>query len=310
MTHSNKKESIQQPPQHSIVAEVPCEYVTINLADGYKGWCRFFNTHDAKRAVLYLHGIQSHGGWFLDSINYLYQRGITVLAPDRRGSGMNTPDRGHCHSPNQLLLDLDLWMDWLINRTQTKQVDIVAVSWSGKWALVYAARHPDKVRSLTLVTPGLCAQVDINLREKIHIGVDGLLHPHRQHEIPLNEPTLFTTNPDKLAFIENDPLKLTHATASFFVTSTRLDMAVRRELWKISVPVYLFLAENDCIIDNQATSKLLRPVLEPINTCDPTGANFEKAKIYPNAHHTLDFEADPECYYSDLNRILVSPLPP
>jgi len=286
------------PPAASLVCDTPCDLITLELADNYKAYARLFATPNAERAVLYLHGIQSHSGWFLQSCDFIRQRGLTILAPDRRGSGLNNIQRGHCDSPTQLIGDVNRCVDWLCRHRGCRQIDIVAVSWSGKLALAYAHRYQQKVRSLVLVTPGLRARIDISLREKISIGADGLLKPHRLHEIPLNEPSLFTANPAMLTFIENDPLKLTYATASFFITSTRLDKMARSAVSKINIPTYLFLAGHDRIIDNNATIDLLRPILQPIP------ATTEPARLYSNAHHSLDFEPHPNPFFQELANVL------
>ena len=281
-------------PIDSIVCDSDCELVSLKLRDGYRGYGRLFEAAGTDRAVLYLHGIQSHGGWFLRSCEELRRAGVTVLAPDRRGSGLNRSARGHCDNPRQLLDDVDRALQWLQNHTAATAIDLVAVSWSGKLALVYAAEYPDKVRSVTLVTPGLCARVDISLKEKIAIGLHGVINTRQDHEIPLNDPRLFTAHLPMLRFIENDPLKLTHATASFFITSTRLDGQVRRAVNRVRAPVRLFLAEHDQIIDNQATLALLKPVLTAPSADRPT------AQVYPGAHHALDFEPDPGLFFDEL----------
>jgi alpha-beta hydrolase superfamily lysophospholipase len=285
------------PPAQSLVCDVPCKLISLTMPDGYQSYARFFEQPDSSKAVLYLHGIQSHGGWFLRSCDYLGRQGFNVLAPDRRGSGLNRQQPGHCDNPEQLINDVDSCVSRLIENTGVKKIDIVAVSWSGKLALAYAGRFAEKLRRLILVTPGLCAKVDITLREKISVGIDGLAQPHKQHEIPLNEPTLFTANEPMLRFLRDDPLKLTHATASFFITSVRLDNMVRQIISRIQTPVYLFLAGQDRIIDNQATINLLKPVLKDA----PGGQNHI---IYPQAHHTLDFEPEPQKFFADLAALL------
>jgi alpha-beta hydrolase superfamily lysophospholipase len=289
-------------PRESLVDDIACELVQVEQGGGFVGWTRFAMKKGSDpffRGVVYLHGIQSHGGWFLRSCDYLRKQGMAVLAPDRRGSGLNRQNRGHCDSPKQLLEDVDCCVDWLRAKTGLEKVDIVAVSWSGKLALVYAAQQPAKVRSVVLVAPGLKARVDISLAEKIKIGAEGLLQPKKRHEIPLNDPKLFTANPAMLQFLENDPLKLTEATASFFITSRRLDMQVPKIGSKLTMPVYLFLAEHDRIIDNEATIELLKPVLKEPNK------SSESAKIYKGAHHTLDFEAEPGEFFADLGKVIL-----
>ena len=300
MTSDNLNHTIISPPAASLVSEVDCDLFTLELADGYPGRARLFKTANPLHTVVYLHGIQSHGGWFLRSCDFLKQQGMTVLAPDRRGSGLNPRDRGYCDCPTQLLEDVNYCVDWLGQHTGAKKMNLVAVSWSGKLALAYAHQYPEKIRSLALITPGLCPKVDVGLTDKIAIGAHGLVNPRHQHEIPLNDPTLFTQTPSMLTFIKNDPLKLTHATASFFITSARLDKTVRKIVGALKIPVYLFLAGFDRIIDNQATLKLLQPVLKPID------GSSESTRIYQNAHHTLYFEPDPHSFFDELARCLRS----
>ena len=314
----NEKNCTIEPPGESLVDDIPCDLVPVEQAGGFIGWARWLEVEGPKRAVVYLHGIQSHGGWFLRSCDYLRKQGIAVLAPDRRGSGLNAEDRGHCDSPKQLLEDVDCCVEWLQEKTGMERIDIVAVSWSGKLALAYAAQQPEKIRSVVLVAPGLKARIDIGLAEKIRIGAEGLLQPKKRHEIPLNDPKLFTANPVMLEFLQNDPLKLTEATASFFITSRRLDTKVPKAVAELRkhnqrahdkrghgtqtmLPVYLFLAEYDRIIDNEATIELLQPVLTK------TKKSGDLVKTYKGAHHTLDFEAEPGEFFADLGNVFLSP---
>jgi len=281
-------------PVESLVGDVSCDVVRLELAGGYFGYGRFYEAAAARRGVVYLHGIQSHGGWFLRSCDFLRGKGNTVLALDRRGSGLNQQDRGHCEGAGQLIEDVDRSVEWLRGQGGFDRVDLVAVSWGGKLALVYAGRYPEKVCSVVLVAPGLCTQVDISLREKIAVGAHGLVGPRKLHEIPLNDPELFTQTPEMIKFIAGDPLKLTEGTARFFITSSRLDWSVRKIMGELKAPVYLFLAEQDRIIDNAATIKLLEGVLRPMSQAG------EPCRVYDGAYHTLEFESGRQVFFEDM----------
>jgi hypothetical protein len=80
------------PPQ-SVACTAPSVSVTIALRDDYQSLARFFEMAPSKRALIYLPGIQSHSGWFVESADYLRQQGATVLMPDRRGSGLHMQSR-------------------------------------------------------------------------------------------------------------------------------------------------------------------------------------------------------------------------
>ena len=56
--------------------------------DGLELYYRTFAPDGAARgALIYLHGIQSHGGWYVETGAELARRGYAVYLPDRRGSG-------------------------------------------------------------------------------------------------------------------------------------------------------------------------------------------------------------------------------
>ena len=63
---------------------------TFTASDGYVWRYRRYPAAGAARAeVVFIHGIQSHGGWYEGSCTQLAQAGFNVSFLDRRGSGLN-----------------------------------------------------------------------------------------------------------------------------------------------------------------------------------------------------------------------------
>lgn len=63
--------------------------------DGYRWRYRRYDAGDNPRGlIVFVHGIQSHAGWYDNSCRQLQQAGYTVYFLDRRGSGMNQEARG------------------------------------------------------------------------------------------------------------------------------------------------------------------------------------------------------------------------
>jgi acylglycerol lipase len=279
---------------HPAATQSP-QLVTLQLSVGYKAKARWWPQRSARGSVLYLHGIQSHGGWFERSAAALADAGFNVLLPDRRGSGLNQRDRGHADSVRQLIGDLDCAVDFLQQHTGDDPVHLIGVSWGGKLAIAYARRRPRRVASLTLVAPGIFSRVDLPLGEKLKVAVCALVSRRRPFAIPLNEPRLFTNRPEGQAFIAGDHLRLLEATTSFLVVSRRLDMSAQN--WRgrgFAGPLHCFLAEHDEIIDNRATRAFIRRM------------EWVRRHIteYRGAWHTLEFEP-PNCsYVSDLVRVV------
>ena len=98
------------------------EFQDWHMSDGYLLRGRVWLGRSPTRAViLYLHGIQSHGGWFEGSASRLAQAGLAVLLPDRRGSGRNQIARGHTPSAGRLLADVCELADVLQGRLAGRQ---------------------------------------------------------------------------------------------------------------------------------------------------------------------------------------------
>ena len=68
---------------------------------------------------------------------------------------------------------------------------------------------------------------------------------------------MFTTTPQNLAFIQRDPLRLKYATARFFWESHRFDGYIDSLISSLQLPVELFLAGRDTLIDNEGVRRVL-----------------------------------------------------
>jgi len=246
----------------------------------------------ARAAVVYLHGIQSHSGWYEASSRLLAERGAAVYQVERRGSGIDRlHERGHVDRAETWLADVAAAADLARRETGVASVHLLGVSWGGKLALACAAHRPDLYRSLILAAPGLCPRVDPTLAVKIRVGQCLLVgRPLARFPIPLGDPRLFTENPERVRFIAEDPLSLHDLTARFMYESRRLDGLARSAAPAVRLPVFLALAGKDRIIDNAATRALVEAMP---SVC-------RRIAEYPGACHTLEFEPAPSAWFRDL----------
>ncbi len=267
------------------------EALSLHLPDGYEVYARYFTPDGEPRgAVLYLHGIQSHCGWYEASAERLRRAGFAVLQPDRRGSGRNSEQRGHADSSDQLIADALAAGDLLRERTGIHRYHVVGISWGGKLAVAMHATDDGHAASLSLVTPGLFPLVGVSGSEKFRIGLAMLSDPHKRFDIPLNDADLFTTHPQWNRFIGEDPLTLRQATAGFYLASRRMDRVCARLNTKRQIPIHLFLAGQERIIDNERTTQFVRSL------------HWQDTLIstYSAARHSLEFEPEEDGYFDDL----------
>jgi len=253
--------------------------------DGYRAFARWWAPPQPRGAVLYLHGIQSHGGWYEQSGQHLADAGLAVLMPDRRGSGRNLAGRGHADVHEQWLRDLEDAIAMLCERAGVDHVHVVGVSWGGKLAAAAAGSGIERIASLTLIAPGIFPRIDLPVGEKMKIAWSLVADRERTFPIPLDDARLFTANPERMAWVDADPHRLRAVTGPFLVASRRLDRRARdlpESAW--GGPVLLLTAEHDRIIDNVRTRQWFARLRGP----------RRRLIEYAGTHHTLEFEPDPD----------------
>ena len=250
--------------QHPAPGGVPGTLGQYTGSDGASLAYVSYTQPGATTALVYLHGIESHAGWFALAGDGLRAKGFDVYCLDRRGSGLNRENRGfvsgYVDDYGTLLADIRAFIAPLRERYQ--RVFLVGLSWGGKLALSYGLAHPQDVDGLVLITPGLRAKVDVSFPNKLKIALLSPLNPGARVPVPI-QPAMFTTTPLYLDYIRDDPLRLTSATVRFFWHSHRLDKYVDRDIADNRLPVQLFLAGKDTIIDNDGVLEVLRQGQRP-----------------------------------------------
>ncbi len=277
-----------------------CHVEPFTAGDGYVWrYRRFLPPGTVQAEVVFIHGIQSHGGWYEHSCSQLAQAGFGVSFLDRRGSGLNEHDRGDAPSFRRLLDDIAEFVGKVPRPAPRIAGDaapnrlplfLAGISWGGKLAAAFERRHPGMVDGLILLCPGFFPRVYPSLGQRLKIMAARLVRPRKPFPIPLNDPELFTTTPRWQQFLRDDPLRLHKATARLLIESARLDGYLRFVPKYVHIPVLILLAENDRIINNVRTRAFVERFATP---------NKEVIEL-AEASHTLEFEADPSSFINHM----------
>lgn len=271
--------------------EVAHEEIEFTTSDGYP--CRIARwpaVGEARGRVVVLHGVQSHSGWYPGLGKRLAEAGYDVSFPNRRGSGPNLQERGHTPSALRLVEDVAEWIERIKAEDPSLPIALAGISWGGKIAVLTAVRRPDLVDALALICPGLEPQVGVTFAEKLRIAKAVFTNRRKTFPIPLADPALFTDDPEKQAFIRDDPMGLRQATAGLLLASFLIDRMIRRAPKKLLQPTLLMLGGRDRIVDNARTRAYFRKV----------AAEDRQILEYPEGCHTFEFDPDPGLYARDL----------
>ncbi|PWT96789.1 MAG: hypothetical protein C5B53_08935 [Candidatus Melainabacteria bacterium] len=258
--------------------------------DGMQLGYRFWEGKPGAPVAVYLHGIEGHGQWFEKTAAALNERGITVYAADRRGSGMNPRERGHLSRDRVFLSDIE----GLLRRVSAQHpgcaIVLLASCWSAKAGAILARRDYKPVdpafktalAGLVLICPALYTKVDISLLTKLRIAWQLLQASDRlltYWPLPLS-PAMYTNEPDYLQFLEKDPLRLKEVTASFLIATLFLSLRAKRAGKFISLPVLIVQSGADQIVDIERVGEWYAGMASENKTM----------RIFPDAFHSIDFD--------------------
>jgi alpha-beta hydrolase superfamily lysophospholipase len=90
---------------------------------------------------------------------------------------------------------------------------------------------------------------------------------------------MFTQTPRFLEFIRKDPWRLREVSARFLLISRVLDWRLARRIGNLRLPILLFLAGKDPIIDNRGVRDLLS-----------TARSHVRLQLLNDAVHAIQFD--------------------
>lgn len=188
--------------------------------DGYRFAVRFWNVEAPLANVVCVHGIVSHGGWYLPSCSHLAKEGFAVHLVDRRGSGLNESARGDVEHWEIWPDDVEHYLESLPREVPTI---LLGISWGGTLAAAVARRRADLLRGVGLLCPGLYSRKAANVLQRTALRVVGALGLKMARvAIPLQDPALFTNSERAQAYIATDPFNLWKITMRFALANLRL----------------------------------------------------------------------------------------
>jgi acylglycerol lipase len=223
----------------------------VECEDGYRLQFRAWPAQAPALATLVLiNGAMSHSGWFRHLAQSLSAANIKVVGADRRGSGLNSEDRGDARSRHLLLSDLRRIIEAEGNGLP---VYVAGWCWGALLAVNAALEFGDVLKGLVLLAPGLFPSETIkgNMRSNAR-ALESTGARSSAIATPLTEE-MFTDVPCFRDFIRNDDHAVRTFTPQFMRISQTMLLVATARLAQLKLPVLLLLAAQDQTVDNQLT---------------------------------------------------------
>ncbi|MBW2606561.1 MAG: alpha/beta fold hydrolase [Deltaproteobacteria bacterium] len=264
------------------------DVLALEMPDRYNINYRVWGKTDGEDVLLILHGGMGHSGWLAPLAKELraMSTDITVVAADRRGSGLNEK-RGDLDSVELVIGDVVKHIEFL--KRSFKRVHLAGWCQGCQYASVAATRSGNTLTSLILLTPGFFwnerFRSVISISEKIVFDMisEFKLKPDRNHAcipIPL-EAIDFTLEEEWLDFIENDELKTTMVTLKTVSIMDEIQELSWSAMLQNSLPVLAILAKNDRIVDNNKFQQFMGHMFSEGN---------QNRLVSFNSAHAIQFE--------------------
>ena len=229
------------------------------MPDNYRIHYRAWGDTAGEEVVMILHGMMDHSGWQAPLAKELRARAphVTVVAPDRRGFGLNE-NRGDLGSIQAGLDDVVRHVEFL--KRSFNRVHLAGWCQGAQYAAITASRLGDSLASLILLAPSFFWNERfgsvLTTAEKIVLSMLAAfrLKPERDQAcipIPM-EPSDFTLVNEWLDFIVTDTLKTTMVTLkSLTVMEDIQELSSLFSLLRSTLPVLTITAKYDRIVDNK-----------------------------------------------------------
>ncbi|MGM1059578.1 alpha/beta fold hydrolase [Saccharothrix sp. Mg75] len=253
---------------------------TYEQSDGYVTHYRLWGAPEGDDVVVVLHGGVSHSGWQAPLAEAVVENSeVSFIAPDRRGSGLNTVDRGHLESTERVIGDVVEFVRSL--KGSFRRVHLAGWCFGGQVASVAAAQVADEdvVSSLTLIAPGF--YFNERYGDVLRLSVESALEVVREFglvpeptrafiTVPL-QPTDFTSRPDWQEFVVDDGLRLVKVTEGMVEVCGEIAARAVQEFSRTGdVPVLVVFGTQDRLVDVERVREFVvagkAPAVENLRT--------------------------------------------
>ena len=226
----------------------------ISLAGRKTTLCRW-PVKDRRAKLLIVHGLGEHIARY-DAISKEFNAaGIEMVGFDQRGHGENPGRKGHVNSFDELLSDLDLFVE---EEKCEVPLFMLGHSLGGLIAARYVEEHPDKLKGVVL-SSGAFSSDNISGFLKFIANFFSVLFPTVAFSNGIDVKYL-SRNPKIVEDYQKDPLvhnKITARLASEIFKNTDV---VFRNAKSFTTPVLFVAGSEDRVVPHEGTKKLFSSV--------------------------------------------------
>ncbi|SVE52414.1 uncharacterized protein METZ01_LOCUS505268, partial [marine metagenome] len=126
---------------------------TISASDGINLFIRNHSVKNSNKVILLIHGLGEHSGRYLNLIKDFNNNNISVFTIDIRGHGKSEGKRGHSPFYEQLMSDIQCFVQHVINKTSNQKHFLYGHSMGGNLVINYSLQKDEKINGIIATSP-------------------------------------------------------------------------------------------------------------------------------------------------------------
>lgn len=273
--------------------------VTEEWLDGTGG--RIFTRHwepevSPKANLVICHGVNSHGGQYVQAGEEFASRGFAVTALDLRGRGKSDGERFYIDSIDDYVADVSVAIEHARAKHPELPVYLLGHSAGGVTSTTYALDHQDRIDGL--ICESFAFRVFApNLALKLLEGASHIV-PHA-HVLRLKMED-FSRDPEWVAALNADPMTLDEVQpVSTVAAFARAGERFEREFGRITLPVFILHGTEDKATRPDGSQQFF----------DEAGSSDKTLKLYEGYYHDLLNDLGREAVFEDIDKWIEARLP-
>ncbi len=236
--------------------------------------------------VLAIQGLGACADRWTWMAEYLYARNIAVVALELDGFGESNGMPGYVKNYQVWVRQLGLMHEHLGKTYPGKKAVLLGESLGAMIVTRYLeTAEADKA---VLLSPAFVEGNVFSITDKIKAGIGIVFNPKLHITLPYKHRD-FCNSAEGLNYLINSKKELTRVTAKLSLAMMLLQIALKKDIAGIHTQVFALQAENDKLVNNEATKKIIEKI--------PVLARYKR---YEGAHHSLCIDANREQVFSDI----------
>lgn len=214
---------------------------------------------ECQAAVLLIHGLGAHSGWFEGLARRLKIRKLLVLAYDLVGFGKRISER--YISFDQWLVDLTIVFAHLQDLMGNKPIYLIGNSMGAILALKGCSLISPA--GLIMLSPGFEGYPEtFRLPYRIKSILQAVVRPNDELQLPY-DLKLVTNQPSVLNWLNGDPDRRFNVPGKMLIDLLKMTWALRLQNLAITCPALMLTAGQDTLVDNRINQLVFERLKSP-----------------------------------------------